>query len=86
MDIGQPLPDEQPPSETPLRNCYHSRPSLFTRILEGRSISGLIDQPADCPEAEARHGQTGRCRGRHESADCPEAVKPATVRLVNSVN
>jgi hypothetical protein len=22
--------------------------------------SGLIDQSADCPEAEARHGQTGR--------------------------
>ncbi|KAJ5954807.1 hypothetical protein N7501_009086 [Penicillium viridicatum] len=29
MDIGKPLPDEQPPCS------YHSRPSLFTRILEG---------------------------------------------------
>ncbi|KAJ5406459.1 hypothetical protein N7465_007743 [Penicillium sp. CMV-2018d] len=42
MDIGQPPPDEQPPSETLLRSCYHSRPSPFTRILEGRSISGLL--------------------------------------------
>ncbi|KAJ5849887.1 hypothetical protein N7455_009743 [Penicillium solitum] len=49
---------------------------------------------ADCPEAEARHGQTGDCGFRsscskwvldrnliHKSADCPEAVMPATVRL-----
>ncbi|KUM56195.1 hypothetical protein ACN42_g11028 [Penicillium freii] len=50
----------------------------------------MVDYSADCPEAGARHGQTGRSAnppwsncGCHQSADCPEAIKPATVRLVN---
>jgi hypothetical protein len=51
-------------------------------------LGSLIAQPADCPEAEARHGQTGSGGSwlvevgievvdlgvlTHQSADCPEA-------------
>ncbi|KAJ5842209.1 hypothetical protein N7534_012039 [Penicillium rubens] len=45
--------------------------------------SGLLDQSADCPEAEARHGQTGSgLKWWVEApADCPEAIRPATIRL-----
>ncbi|KUM55344.1 hypothetical protein ACN42_g11967 [Penicillium freii] len=40
----------------------------------------MVDQPADCPEAEARHGQTGGCG----CSNLPIVLKPkpATVRLV----
>jgi hypothetical protein len=52
-------------SDQPLRSTTSSLtvagPSAssewFIEVVDG---SGLIDQSADCPEAEARHGQTGR--------------------------
>ncbi|CAP97156.1 hypothetical protein PCH_Pc21g22590 [Penicillium rubens Wisconsin 54-1255] len=69
----------------------------FKRCIEVDGWIGLLDQSADCPEAEARHGQTGSARHGQtgsgcsrvvdgsglldQSADCPEALRPATIRL-----
>ncbi|KAJ5265300.1 hypothetical protein N7524_006318 [Penicillium chrysogenum] len=62
----------------PPRSSWNGRSRVVDQI-------GLLDQSADCPEAEARHGQTGSGLSRwfigvvdgsgllDQPADCPEA-------------